>query len=73
MVRRQRKVAKATDVSVHIGVGGTALIIQFITLTAGEFTVAVPLAGARALAQALLAKSDEAAALASDSGYGRPH
>ncbi len=73
MVRRRRQVPKATDISVHIGVGGTALVLQFITLTAGEFTVAVPLDGARTLAEALIAKATEAAALASDSGYGRRH
>lgn len=73
MVRRQRKVAKATDVSVHIGVGGTALIIQFTTLTAGEFTIALPLDGARALAQALLAKAEEATALANEGGSGLLH
>ena len=73
MARKHRQAAKATDISVHIGVGGTALVIQFVTLTEGEFTIAVPLDGARTLAQALFAKADEAAALASDSEYGRRH
>ncbi len=73
MARQRRQAAKATDISVHIGVGGTALVIRFITLRNGEFTIAVPLDGARTLAQVLLAKANEAGALARDSGSERRH
>ena len=70
---QRRKSPKATHVSVHVGIGGTALVLQFITLKEGDFTVAVPVHAARTLANMLLVKANEAEILTNQGGAGLRH